>query len=215
MADHVNMGMGKLGGKSLIHKRKFRWLFEIQQLSTDAGSDGTVPPHFVKVASRPNLSIEETEINFLNAKTYIPGKATWETITITFYDVTSDDNIALWSWLATVYNFLNPVTLEQASKRDNYAGVAVLTLYDGCGAGLERWSMGDAWPQAVNFGELDYSSSEECTIEVTLRYSNVSYFNLCGQQPSSTCQPCVPGSSGQLLFAHSANANQTAPGAEL
>lgn len=208
MAFDTPMGLGKLGGASLVHKRKFRWLFEVQQLT-----NGDVPPHFVKIASRPNLSIEETEINFLNGKTWIPGKASWETITITFYDVATDDNIPLWSWLATVYNFLNPVTLEQASRRDNYAGVAVLTLYDGCGKGLERWSMGDAWPQAVNFGELDYSSSEEVTIEVTLRYSNVSYVNLCGSNPTSNCQPCVAGGSGQLLFAQAGGVQNTPGGA--
>lgn len=199
MAVDTPMGLGKLGGANLIHKRKFRWLFEVQQLQT-----GDVPPYFVKIASRPNLSIEETEINFLNAKTWIPGKASWETITVTFYDVATDDNVTLWSWLATVYNFLDPVTLEQASMRSNYAGIAVLTLYDGCGKGLERWTMGDAWPQAVNFGELDYSSSEEVTIEVTLRYSNVSYFNLCGKQPTSLCIPCSAGSSNGGLFAVSA-----------
>lgn len=199
MAFDTNMGLGRLGGASIIHKRKFRWLFEIQQLPS-----GNIPPYFVKLASRPNLSVEETEINFLNGKTWIPGKASWETITVTFYDVATDDNIPLWSWLATVYNFLHPVSLEQASMRRNYAGVAVLTLYDGCGAGIERWTMGDAWPQSVNFGELDYASSEEATIEVTLRYSNVSYVNLCGKQPKSTCIPCLGGGSNQLLFADAA-----------
>lgn len=195
----IQMGLGKLGGQNLIHKRKFRWTFEVQKLT-----NGDVPPHFVKLASRPNISIEETEINFLNGKTWIPGKGTWEQMTVTYYDVASDDNVPLWSWLATVYNFLDPVNLQQASMRSNYAGIGVLTLYDGCGAPLERWTMGDCWPQAVNFGELDYSSSEEVTLEMTLRYSNVSYRNLCGANPVSSCIPCSGGSAAGGLFAQSA-----------
>ena len=32
---------------------------------------------------------------------------------------------------------------------------------------------------SINFGDLDYSSSEECTVEVNLRYSFAKYTNLC------------------------------------
>ena len=77
------MGMGKLGDGKIIHKRKFRWTFEV--LREPAGRN--VSAAFVKVAARPNLTVEETEIHFLNAKRYLPGKGTWETITVTYYDV--------------------------------------------------------------------------------------------------------------------------------
>ena len=183
----INMGIGELGGENLIFKRKFRWTFQVKNICGSA----EVPEHFVKVAARPNLTVEETEINFLNAKTWIPGKASWETITLTYYDVASRDNAGLWNWLASVYNFTNPVTLEQGSNKAQYAGRAVLTMYDGCGSGLERWVMGDAWPQAINFGELDYSSSEEATVELTLRYSQVEYTPLCPSFPiGPCCRPC-------------------------
>jgi len=198
MAERIQMGLGKLGGENIIHKRKFRWTFEVRR---KGGKGGDVPAHFVKLASRPNISIEETEINFLNGKTYIPGKGTWETITVTYYDIAGNDNIPLWSWLAHVYNYTDPVTLEQNAKRNCYAGIGVCTLYDGCGAPLERWALGDCWPQAVNFGELDYASSEEVTIEVTIRYSQVSYKNLCGNDPEFDCCPCAPGESAGSLVA--------------
>lgn len=190
----INMGIGRLGGGNVLHKRKFRWTFEVLK---GFGNDAVVlvPEHYVKMAARPNVSIEETEIHHLNAKTYIPGKGTWETITVTYYDVAElngDGNVGLWSWLANVYDFTNPTTLKQNSIRSNYAGNAVCTLYDGCGSPLEAWTLGDCWPQAVNFGELDYSSSEECTIEVTLRYSNVAYVSLskCVQEPVVSCYGC-------------------------
>lgn len=208
MAQKIQMGLGKLGGDNIIHKRKFRWTFEVRRAGGSVGGD--VPANFVKLASRPNISIEETEINFLNGKTYIPGKGTWETITVTYYDIAGDANVPLWSWLAHVYNFTDPVGLQQNARRNCYAGIGICTLYDGCGAGLERWALGDCWPQAVNFGELDYSSSEEVTIEVTIRYANVTYTNLCGKQPEYTCCECVPGDTGSITGAPSAalgNAN--------
>ena len=183
------MGIGALGSTKLIFKRKFRWTLRIDNLC----NGGKVDEFYVKLAARPNLSIEETEINFLNAKTWIPGKASWETITLTYYDVTGGmlgGNAGLWTWLASVYNFTDPLKMQMGSIRSDYAGRVTLTLYDGCGQALEQWTMEDAWPQAINFGELDYSSSEECTIEITLRYSQVRYTALCGSLPITPC--CTP-----------------------
>lgn len=186
----IQMGLGAIGGANVIHKRKFRWTFEVRR----ENGGGPVPSSFVKMAARPNISIEETEINFLNGKTYIPGKGTWETITVTYYDIAGNDNIPLWSWLADVYNFLpnsdGALPLTQNSKRSCYTGTGICNMYDGCGNALESWTLNDCWPQAVNFGELDYGSSEEATIEVTVRYANVSYKNLCGSNPSAQCCGC-------------------------
>lgn len=192
----IQMGIGRLGGDRVIHKRKFRWTFAVERQS------GRVPASFVKMAARPNITIEETEINFLNAKTYIPGKGTWETITIQYYDVAvlnGQGNEELWSWLASVYNFIDNQSLTQSSIRRCYGGTGVCTLYDGCGGELEEWRLFDCWPTNVNFGELDYSSSEEATIEVQLRYSNVKYTNICGRNPTVECCGCGESTSGSAV----------------
>jgi len=190
----INMGIGRLGGENLIHKRKFRWTFQI-----DLANGAFVPASFVKMAARPNLAIEETEINFLNAKTFIPGKGTWEQITITYYDVAvlnGVGNDALWNWLASVYNFIDNIALTQSSRRSCYSGTAKCTMYDGCGQELEEWKLFDCWPTSINFGELDYASTEEATIEVQLRYSNVKFTNRCSPtQPTANCCGCGDSNS--------------------
>lgn len=197
-----DMGFGILAGNDVVFKRKYRWMFSI---FTDC--QGVIPAQFVKLASRPNLTIEETEINFLHGKMWIPGKGSWETITVTYYDLGGQSvaagMTALYSWLGTVYNFTNGsniTKLSQSSKRGTppyglptgtggYAATGVLDLYDGCGTSMENWTLGNMWPQAVNFGELDFSSSEEVTIELTLRYSEVQYQSTCG----GVIQPCCTG----------------------
>lgn len=175
----ASMGMGLLADPTTIFKRKFRWGLTIE---TGCRTE-TIPEYLVKVASRPNLAIEETEINSKNGKMYIPGKASWETITVTFYDVSGksvrSDIGKLYNWIISVYDFMNPGglrgELHMADSVHMYAGKATLSMYSGCGNILEKWTLLDAWPSAVNFGDLDYSSSEEATIELTLRYSNVIY----------------------------------------
>lgn len=215
LAQMNDMGFGNLGNSDVVFKRKYRWMFSIQ---TDCSneSSGIIPAHFVKLASRPNLTIEETEINFLHGKMWIPGKGSWETITVTYYDLggqgsVQDGMTSLYSWIATVYNFTGKPSegtsgtfgaiLSQSSKRGTqpygsatgvggYAAVGTLDLYDGCGKSMETWTLGHMWPQAVNFGELDYSSSEEVTVELTLRYSEVSYSSTCGGHVAPCCAGC-------------------------
>lgn len=128
----ANMGIGKLGDPNIIFKRTFRWTLEI---STPCGN---VPSHFVKMASRPSLAIDEVELNFLNAVSWIPGKAKWQPITVTYLDVASSDMSGLYSWINTVYQFTDPVALKMSEKA-GWAGTALLTMLDGCGTPIEYW----------------------------------------------------------------------------
>lgn len=183
----IPMGIGNLGFSNLVFKRKFRFTFEL----FDICGQGSVPKHYVKVASRPQVDIEEVEINFLNAVTWLPGKAKWQTMTVTYIDVATADAAPLWNWLCSVYNFNDPVHLQMGSRKSDYTATGVLNLYDGCGAPLERWTMKDVWPTSINFGDLDYSSSDEVTIELTMRYSQVKYEPLCPQFAiQACCSPC-------------------------
>ena len=186
----ANMGMGPLADKATIFKRKFRWGMSIKSCG------GLIPEYLVKVAARPNLSVEETEINMKHGKMYIPGKASWETITVTLYDVVGPqvkaDIGALYSWILSVYDFSKGIQngLCMGSAIQDYAGVVTLNMYSGCGTVLEVWTLADAWPQAINWNDLDYSSSEEATIELTLRYANVSYDSNCMTNTGCTCSTC-------------------------
>lgn len=177
------MGIGKLGAPNVILKRKFRWTLEI---STPCGY---IPPHFCKTAARPQIDIDELELNFLNAVTWIPGKGKWQPITVTYYDAAHFDFSGLLSWVATVYDYTDPVNLRMSEKL-GWAGTALLTMYDGCGTPLEFWLLQDVFPQSVNFGDLDMSSPDICEVELTLRYSQVRYRSTCG---GVVVKPCCVG----------------------
>lgn len=181
----VPMGLGHLGFNNTTFKRKFRYTFEITELC----GGQTVPRHYVKTAARPKLAVEETEINFLNAKGWIPGKASWESISVTYLDVATFDAKPIFDWLCSVYNFsgTSDTRSNQGSSARDYAGTGVLNVLSGCGDLIERWTLRNIWPTSVDFGELDYSSSDICEIQLDLRYSDVVYENNC---PGFTIQPC-------------------------
>jgi hypothetical protein len=191
-----DMGLGHLSDADLVFKRKYRWTLEIRGLCV-----GDIPPFYVKTAARPSLTIDETEINFLHGKTWIPGKGTWESLNVTYYDVKNNPNLStLYSWLATVYNFTDPIGIHQASTIRGYAGLGILKMFDGCGTVLEEWNLHNMWPQAVNWGDLDYASSEECVIDITMRYAFAeSRPTQCAAPIDPCCSGCEPPRTASAL----------------
>ncbi len=187
MAEKRAMGLGEIGNPSLKFKRQFRFTFEINGFCNNASN--RVPEHFVQVAARPNLQIEETQIDFLNARTWIPGKGSWETITVEYLDVAHASMGPLWSWLATVYDFTDPVNLRMGEKID-WNATGILSMWSGCGDLLETWEMGYMFPTGIDFGAVDQSSNEIARIALTLRFSNVRVKNYC---PGYTIQSCCSG----------------------
>jgi hypothetical protein len=191
-----NMGIGPLG--TAAFKRKYRWTFQVENVGGAGGFN--IGGQYVKSGNRPQIDIDETEINFLNGKTFIPGKATFNEISFTYYDVAvlEDATVnSLLRWINRVYNFeqiggTKQIYATQGSYPDigsGYAGTGVLTLLDGCGFAVEKWQLINCWPKSINFGDLDYSSSDECNIELSLRYAYAIYENYCNT--GETDPPCT------------------------
>lgn len=199
----MNMGIGKLGSGNLIYKRQYAYTFSVINLCNNQ----KISESFVKMASRPSWDTEETQIDFLNAKTYIPGKTTLETLTVTYYDVASIDQRPLWSWLASVYNFNDPVRMPIASKASDYSGTGIIVMYDTTGTPLEQWVLTNCWPKSVKFGELNYESNEPSTIELTLRYTGLQYKSLCPEYTPVGCYSSCgnDGTSSNTGFISSLN----------
>lgn len=151
---------------NIVFKRKFRWTAEFKDMET---GEILVSPFFVKVNTRPQLNIEETQVN---ATTWIPGKHEWQQISFTYYDNDPNDKLTtlLMALIGEQYDFTTGETKQNARKLE-----VVLRLYDGCGIELENWQLGNVKFKSINFGELEYSSSECVTIELTLDYETVKY----------------------------------------
>lgn len=148
---------------SVCFKRKFRWLFKIEEIS--AMGINTLPP--VKGA-RPSMSFKELEVKHLTEDVYFPGKSEWKPITLTLFDLKQNKH-PVFEWIKKIYNPQNdslwtPVLDAKLKK------TGTLELYDGCGTVIEKWTLDNIWPQSSEFGELDMSSSDYLVCDVTLRY---------------------------------------------
>ena len=167
-----NMGLSYgLEDSQKCIKIRNRWLFKIPSVSA-SGVD-SLPP---LKSARPNLSFKEIQAEHLNETIYFPGKPDFKPITLTLYDLQTNEN-PIFKWLKKLYN---PCDGKMQTPVDNnFIITATLELYDGCGNVLETWTFENAWPVTWDFGELDMASSEVVTCDLILRYARAFIDNAC------------------------------------
>lgn len=170
MSKNMSMGMGSLMGRPPMG-RKFRWSF------SGKFGKGIIEERFVKVVTRPQL-IEETELDFISAKTWIPSKpAPKGTVTVNMYELSGEESLKLeplYLQMAAWYN----VNQAEVTDEERF-GEVTLKLYDGCGTLMESWELPEVRPLNINFGELDFSTSDSLDLEITFEHGAPKYTNHC------------------------------------
>jgi len=90
--DHLKVGFSKFRKNYLFKPQKPKknfpgkseWWLAIKD------DNGTLLERKVSLDKRPNIEIEEVEMNFMNAKTWVPGKASWDDFSVR---MVKDDDI--------------------------------------------------------------------------------------------------------------------------
>ena len=121
---------------------------------------------FVESTSRPKLTVNSTEIQFLNTSTYVAGRFTWGEISVKFRDpIGPSASQALMEWVR--------LCAESVTGRMGYAAGYKknidLELLDPTGVVVEKWILEGAWLSSVDFGSLGYSTDGIAEINATLR----------------------------------------------
>jgi hypothetical protein len=126
-----------------------------------------IESYVVKTASRPTFTAEAVTLDHINISRKIKGKATWDDINITLYDpiVPSGAQMVM-DWVRTSH--------ESITGRDGYAAFykkdVNFFLLGPVGDKVEQWTLKGAFITSANFGELDWSSNDPLSIELTLAY---------------------------------------------
>jgi hypothetical protein len=159
-----NMGLDYgLEKNEVCYGRKFRWLLKIDDVS--ATGINSLPP---EKSARPNLSFKEMEAQHLTETVYYPSKPDWKPINLVLYDLKKNKNPVM-EWIKKIYDPNGDGTWNPSGDND-FKKKATLEMYNGCGDTIEKWVYENAWPQAVEFGDLDMGSEEVVKIDITLRY---------------------------------------------
>ena len=140
-------------------KRQFRWVMAIE------GIDAFI----IKTATRPNISIEEVEIPYINHKRFIAGKSSFETLSVTLHDPIAPSGAQqVMEWVRTHFESVS----GRAGYADFYKRDIQIKMLDPIGTVVELWDVKGAFLTAADFGSLDYGASDPSEISLTIRFDN-------------------------------------------
>lgn len=141
-------------------KKKFRWTLVVHD---DAGNI-LVPRTFINLNNHPEITFEETELNYLNSKTFVAGQYGGD-ISFTVLDGES------------IYKLLEPYSRGSAWPVKFPMCDYSLELIGNYGEILERYTLEKGFVQSFNYGTIDYTHCEPTSIDMKIKYMNVKYEN--------------------------------------
>lgn len=129
-------------------------------------SDLGIQEWWVSNASRPTITMNATEIPFLNTSTWVVGRYIWEEISVTLRDpIGPSASQAVMEWVR--------LASESATGRQGYAVAykrdLVLEMLDPTGTAVSQWIIKNAMPTSVAFGELSYDDDALADITINIR----------------------------------------------
>lgn len=167
----IPIGSGGRGG-ILMPKVKNRFRVTVIQFAGEPN-----PVQFTRQVisvSRPNLTFAPQAVHSYNSTAYYPGKAEWETVTVTVRDdITNSVAALVGAQTQRQMNFFEQTVPAASSEFKFSMKVETLDgLNDEIDRGLEEWIYEGCFLSAVNWESFDYSSSDAMTIEMTIRFDN-------------------------------------------
>jgi len=146
---------------------KFNWSAEWRD---DKTWQLIAPPSPVKIGSLPSMTVQSTTVQHNGNTTWLPGKSSWDEMKITYNDVENDEGGALFMcWVSEQFRAL------EDRKWQSEKATVVLRLHGENGEVLELLYLENSLISALDFGSMDITSSLDYEINVTVRYSDVSY----------------------------------------
>jgi hypothetical protein len=138
-------------------KMKNRYVMEID----------TIPSYLVKAMNRPTIQFETIALDHINVKRKLQGRGDWQDISITLYDpIVPSAAQKVMDWIRLGHESIT----GRRGYADFYKKDITFYLLGPVGDKIEQWTLKGAFIQQANFGELDFSSNEVATIELTLSY---------------------------------------------
>ena len=126
-----------------------------------------IDAYLIKTTNRPQVTFDEVELNHMNVKRYVKGKAAWQTLQVTLYDpIVPSAAQQVMEWVRLGH--------ESVTGRDGYSDFykkdVTFNVLGPVGDIVEEWILKGAWIQDATFGDFDFATSDPAEITITLRY---------------------------------------------
>jgi hypothetical protein len=159
-------GFGGQPSNVLEPRRVHRWVFTT--IGRGLGVFQQRELLVLKTATRPQFKFEDVKMEHNQETVHFAGKQSWELVELTWYDIEQDPDISrgVYQWLETVVE----IKTANVNHPRNYKRNATLAIIDGTGQITESWNMCGTYPESIDWGKLDYGTSDILTVSAKMRY---------------------------------------------
>ena len=157
----------------LMPKLQFR--FRLTFFNFGLGDNDLMLTRQVVDCSRPNVSFAEIPLQIYNSTIKIAGKHTWQDMSVNLRD-DAGGNVSLLIG-QQLQKQLDFVEQASAASAQDYKFSTYLDILDGGNGGyeaiiLERWELYGCYLKSVNYNNVNYGTSEDIKIALTISYDN-------------------------------------------
>ena len=165
----------------LMPKLKYRFRVEFQNFGIS--TPRTELTKQVMDFTRPSVSFEQIDIPIYNSTIKLAGKYSWGDITCNLRDDASGAVTKLVG--EQLQKQLDFAEQASASSGIDYKFVTQFQVLDGGNGAnepqvLETWEIYGCYLSEVNYGDMNYGTSEPATIAMTIRFDNAVQVNSAG-----------------------------------
>jgi hypothetical protein len=171
MATVNDIGIPGIGTGILHPKHKNRWRVTFANMG--GGADSQPVSMQAITIQKPRLAYTEVELHRYNSVAWVAGKHTWEPISLVIQDdVTGTAATVVQAQMQKQQWLIGAEGqwLAAAGEASLYKFVTYLDQLDGNDQVIEKWTIEGCWLKDVNYGDLDYSSSDAVQIELSVRF---------------------------------------------
>ena len=188
-------GVPHSGGQLGMLQPKVKYRFRVVVVDFGTGiQQGDLTRQTISV-SKPTLKHNAVEVHSYNSTAYYAGKHSWDEISLVLRDDIS--NRASYLVGSQIQKQLNHFEQTGFSAAINYKFSMFIDTLDGgntidtpgtrgipgvASGILERWTLEGCFLTNIKYSDLDYSSSDPQTIDLSIRYDNATYSGIAEQQ---------------------------------
>lgn len=177
MAVLTNFGLNLEGadeGATLMPKLQYRFRVTFENMG--GSNDGPLVTKNVVSVTRPALDHDDITIDTYNSKIRLAGKHMWQDITLVLRDDADSNVVAMiGKQMSRQVNHNDQVSRRAGS---NYKFKMKIEMLDGSNSGtgvLDTWELAGCFIPGIQYGDLNYGSSEIVQVTATIRYDNASH----------------------------------------
>jgi len=168
--------------QTLMPKLQYRFRVSFTGMGGDSTNNTQVTQNVISVG-RPSITHEEVIVDSYNSKTYLAGKHTWEPITLVLRDDMNSNVIKkIGNQLREQLDHSTQggqaigSTASAAGPANPYKFSMLIETLDGQAKPkiIDQWEIVGCYLSNVQYGDLNYGTSDMVQVTATIRYDNAS-----------------------------------------